>query len=134
MQVIARREKLPDRRQGVTVRLCYRKGEADEIGFDATFNWQEGGRLREVFCELPFREGAQMRGLVDHACIVVSVALQRGATMAGLAATLVEDDLEQRAGSLLGLIIRTGMMIDAERGFMPEGEPPPTPEFLRGLA
>lgn len=116
------REKLPDRRQGVTVKLRYRKDEEGEIAFDATFNWQESGRVREVFCELPFKEGAHIRGLVDHACIAISVALQRGATMASLARTLVEDDLEQRPGSLIGLIVRTGMVLDMEHGFPPEAE------------
>lgn len=122
MQQAHRREKLPDRRRGYRVQLCYRKGEEGEILFHATFNWQEGGRVREVFCELPFKEGAHMRGLVAHACIVASVALQSGATMASLARTLVEEDLKQKPRSLIGLIVRAGAAIDVERGFASETE------------
>lgn len=127
MRIVPRREKLPNRRHGVTVRLCYRK-DLDELAFDATFgfdptvNWPVGARVREVFCELPFKEGADVRALADQACIVMSIALQSGSTMASLAHTLGEDDLEQRPCSLLGLIVRAGMMLDAERGFAAEAE------------
>jgi hypothetical protein len=110
------REKLPDRRCGVTEVLTYRKDEPNEVEFATTFNWEEGGRVREVFC-LAFKEGTDMRTLLHHACIITSVALQCGATMHGLAKALAEEDPERKPASILALIIRAGVTIDEHRGF-----------------
>lgn len=115
------RQRLPSRRQGVTEPLTYRKGEPCEVRFDVTFNWEEGGDwrtrgpVREVFC-MAFKEGTDLRTLLHHACIMTSIALQRGETMAGLAHTLGEGDPNCKPGSILGLIVRAGAAVDAANG------------------
>ena len=108
------RERLPARRQGFTENLIHRKGEENEIKFAATFNWQEHGRLREVFC-LAAKEGSDMRTMLHHACIITSVALQHGATMDKIAHALGEDDTSRKPGSIIGLIVRAGVVIDQQR-------------------
>lgn len=119
------RDKLPPRRQGVTEMLTYRKDEPGEVGFAVTFNWEdvfEGEKntnLREVFC-LAFKEGADMRTLLHHACIIASVGLQHGATMADFAHAMGEDDPAKKPGSILALIMRAGAVIDERRGFGPK--------------
>lgn len=110
------RLKLPERRQGITEVLTYRKDEPGEVKFATTFNWEDGGKVKEVFC-LAFKEGTDLRTLLHHACMVVSVALQSGNSMAGLAKVLGEDNPERPVGSILGLIVRAGVTIDVQRGF-----------------
>lgn len=105
------RARLSNRRQGVTETLTYRKGEPGEIAFDATFNWDAGGPVKEAFC-LAFKEGTDIRTLLHHACIIMSIALQHGATMADLAKGLGEDDPASKPGSILALIVRAGVAID----------------------
>lgn len=116
---MSEREKLPDRRQGITEKLIFRHNEPGELRFHTTFNWEEGGPVREVFCDLPFKEGADMREQMKQVCIVTSVALQSGHTMADLARVAGEDDVAQKPRSIIGLIIRAGVIVDERRGFPP---------------
>lgn len=111
------RDRLPDRRQGITEVLTYRKGEEREVPFQVTFNWQDGGQVGEVFA-LAFKEGTDLQSLLHHSCIITSVALQHGANMADLAHALGEDDPEHKPTSIIGLIIRAGVAIDVQRGFL----------------
>lgn len=110
------RDRLPDRRQGVTEKLTYRKDQPAEIELSATFNWEDRGRVKEAFC-LAFKEGTDLRTLLHHACIIASVGLQHGASMADFAKAMGEDNPERPPGSILALIMRAGVTIDAQRGF-----------------
>ena len=110
------RARLPERRQGETVTLVYHLASGGEIAFAATFNSDESGRVREVFC-LAFKEGTDLRTLLHHACIVTSVALQHGATMHGLAHALGEENTEILPASIMALIVRAGVVVDEKNGF-----------------
>ena len=113
------RQRLPNRRQGVTEPLTYRKDEPGEVRFHVTYNWPDGEPIREVFC-MAFKEGTDLRTLLHQACIITSVALQQGETMAGLAHTLGEDKADREPGSILGLIVRAGAVLDEANGFVRE--------------
>jgi hypothetical protein len=110
------RDRLPNRRQGITEILTYRKDEEGEKQFSVTFNWAEGGQVREVFA-LVFKVGTDLQGMLHQACIITSVALQSGSTMADLARVLGETDRTRRPASIMGLIVRAGVTIDEQRGF-----------------
>lgn len=112
------RERLPDRRQGVNENLIYRKDQPDQVKFAATLNWREEDRIKEVFC-LVAKAGSTLQSLLHHACIIASVGLQHGATMADFAHAMGEDDPEAAPNSILALIVRAGVVIDTERGFPP---------------
>lgn len=111
------REKLPERRQGITEHLEFKRPGKDDIGFAVTFNWEDGGRVREVFA-LAFKEGADLQSMLHHSCILTSVALQSGRTMAELAHSLGEENPARIPGSIMGLIVRAGVVIDEQRGFI----------------
>ena len=107
------RDRLPDRRQGVTEILIHRRDQPGEVEFSATFNWEEGGKVREVFC-LAFKEGTDLQCLLHHVCISLSLGLQHGATMADYAHALGEEDRETPPTSILGLLVRAGVVIDEQ--------------------
>lgn len=53
-------------------------------------NRGEDGRVSEVFCR-PFKSGAEMEGLLDRFCIMLSVALRHGARLEDIAKTMGDD-------------------------------------------
>lgn len=116
----SQRRCLDDRRQGETLTLTYERTRGRAISFDATFNPGADGRIAEAFC-LAFQEGADLRHLLHHACIIASVGLQYGATMADFAHAMGEDDLSKAPGSFMAVIARAGAALDAENGFTREG-------------
>jgi hypothetical protein len=75
-----------------------------------TFGYDEGGIPKEVFAKGP-KEGTEMAHLIDDACVVISLALQHGATPAGLAKSLGSVPDYDRGGdvqkpaSVLGTIL-----------------------------
>lgn len=111
------RERLPDRRQGLTEHLTFRRKDKDDVHFAVTFNWEDHARVKEVFA-LAFKEGTDLQTMLHHACIVTSVALQHGARMSDLAHALGEDDPGKMPTSIMGLIVRAGVAIDEQRGFV----------------
>lgn len=112
-----KRTRLHDRRQGETVTLEHTTAAGHIIEFDATFNPGADGRIAEAFC-LAFKEGADLRHLLHHACIIASVGLQYGATMADFAHAMGEDNPAHKPGSFMGAIVRAGAALDAEYGFV----------------
>lgn len=122
-QECGERQRLPNRRQGYAQNLIFRAGEPGEIHLDATFDWEETGgwrnkgRIREVFC-LAFKEGTDLQSLLHHGCIMISVALQYGATMGDIAHAMGESDLAKKPRSIFGLIVRAGARLDVEHGFL----------------
>lgn len=72
------RERLPDRRPSATVSLSWH-GHA----FAVSVGYAVDGRVREVFAS-GMRGGSDMQRLVDDACVVISIALQCGASSGDL--------------------------------------------------
>lgn len=107
---------LDDRRQGFTVSWSPRIGGV-ELKLCITFNFDNRGRVNEVFCS-GHKEGSHMRAVLTDSCIAISHALQRGASIVELAAAFGEDREEgKKSGppaSVLGAIARQGAII--ERG------------------
>lgn len=92
------REKLPDRRSSLTIRVPYQS-----INLLLTVGWNAEDperRLRGVFCA-SFSAGSDTQTIVVDACILLSRLYQHGDTPAEVAETLKSD-----TPSLLGTIAR----------------------------
>jgi hypothetical protein len=105
------REKLSPRRLALTERLTFRSGLPGEVKFDVTFGYEPGGPVKECFC-LAFKIGADRQDEMHQACIAISVALQSGQSMSDLARIMGEDDPALPPHSMIGLIVRAGVMLD----------------------
>lgn len=106
------RRRLPQRRIGTTIDLEYVLPNGNKVAFSATFNRGDDGNIAEAFCQA-FQEGSELRHLLHHNCIIASVALQHGATMASLAHAMGEDH-PKAPGSFMGAIVRAGAALDRE--------------------
>lgn len=106
MTAAAPRERLPNRRLTVTEDILW--GDHTwlvGIGFD------RGGRAREVFVQ-GVKTGADFEGLLDDACILMSLLLQSGASAQALSHHLCREgapgragaDLETPAASIIGAL------------------------------
>lgn len=109
------RTPLPNLRTGLTIPVKLRRPGRDDLTFDATFNFGACGRVQEVFMRST-KEGNDLSSLLVDGCIAISLLLQRGETMAGLAAAFGENRAEgQMLGppsSPLGAIARAGADLD----------------------
>jgi hypothetical protein len=77
------RERLPDRRPSVTTQLVYEcRLYSVTIGFDPVT-----GRIGEVFTH-GAKVGSAMDGILDDACIALSLMLQHGVEPAALASSM----------------------------------------------
>lgn len=105
------REMLPPHRAAETIEMTVKLGNND-IHFAATFGFNERGEVKELFC-LAFKTGTDLQTLLHQSCMVISLALQHGASTAELARILGEDD-QSPPRSIIGAMIRTGVMLDQE--------------------
>ena len=99
------RATLPARRPNATHHAEHNgKAISITVGYDLT------GRPMEVFAD-GHREGSDMRALMSDACVVISIALQRGATPEELAHSLgtvpayENGEHVQAHASLIGVIV-----------------------------
>lgn len=116
------RNRLPARRQGDTVAATYVGASGNQHRLEVTLNAGPDGRVREVFTRLPqLKRDAEMCELIHHACILASVALQHGASMADLRHALGADNLDQPPISILQLVAQLGAAMDEEAQKSPEG-------------
>ena len=93
------RQRLPNRRPNRTTELIYDGAPyAVAIGFHPTT-----GKAREVFCH-GAKVGSNMDGILDDACILLSLLLQHGADPASLAATMGRLGEGQQRASIIGAI------------------------------
>jgi len=77
------RRRLPDRRPGITAELIHDgRTYAVSVGFDPADAW-----LGEVFAH-GAKVGSNMDGILDDACIALSLLLQHGVEPAALAGTM----------------------------------------------
>ena len=108
------RTPLPTRRQNRTV----------DIGFDGKtytvcVGYDAGGAPKEVFVD-GAKEGSGMRAILADACILASIALQRGAPQVelahslGMAPAFTEGRETVRRASLIGVLV------DALQPLLPE--------------
>lgn len=109
------RVKLPDRRPAVRLRMKWEDNQKNLHIADVSFGFDKAGAIREVFC-LAKKEGSDLQGLVHDACIVTSIALQRGARVAELAKSFGELRTEGqetgRPASVMGYLLRLGASIE----------------------
>jgi hypothetical protein len=126
------REKLSPRRVGITERLTFRPGVPGEVTFDVTFGYELGGPVKEAFT-LAFKLGSDYQDLMHQACMLLSIALQSGQSMADIARVMGEDNPGNPAHSMIGLVVRAGVVLDdwltaqhaLVRGPSPIVTPPP---------
>jgi hypothetical protein len=104
------RNKLPNRRDVVTVKIEHRN-----IQFHISFGFGSDTKIREAFCA-EAKEGTDFHALITDGCILISLHLQTGATLKGLAKSLGEDRLEGNLtgppSSVLGAIVRAGIELE----------------------
>lgn len=107
---------LPARRQAMTQRVVHTSADADEQAYIVTFGAHDG-RVMEIFCSSP-KDGSDLQGMINDACIAISVLLQRGETADGLAKMFGENRAEGALSGLpsspLGTIARVAATIDME--------------------
>jgi hypothetical protein len=104
---------LPSRRPGVSLDLEFSARPGHVVELATHYGFDETHTVREVFC-LPLKTGTDLQTMVHQACIVISMALQHGATMDELARVLGEDG-EEKPRSIIGHIVRVGATLDMER-------------------
>lgn len=75
------RTPLPTRRRNETIATTWQ-----DHAFTVTRGLDDSGHVREVFCDTA--KGGQMADTLDDACVLISIALQHGVTMAELAKSL----------------------------------------------
>lgn len=107
------RTPLRNRRDAVTQRLTFTHTDLSTTIFDATYGVDRNGVVREVFCK-PFKVGVDMNAILRQASMIISVALQHGATMAEIAHVTGEEDLATAPRSVVGLMVRAGAVIDGD--------------------
>lgn len=111
------REKLPQRRHGVTMPVILERPGGNPTKFDVTFNFGEDGRVKEAFMRST-KEGNDFSSLMIDACVALSMLLQHGETMASLLKsfaqyTVVENGVDvPLPTSALGAIARAGADLD----------------------
>ena len=94
------RQKLPNRRMNKTAELIYDGAPyAVTIGFHPTT-----GKAREIFCH-GAKVGSSMDGILDDACIALSLLLQHGVGLASLAATMGRLGEGQQRASVIGALV-----------------------------
>ena len=114
------RSQLPDRRPGTNVEITHKV--PNEPGRDRKYSVTFGFDpktydVREIFI-WPQRTGADLDAVITDACIGISHALQRGASIADLASAFGQlrpegaPDGEYPPASPLGTILRAGIEIE----------------------
>lgn len=106
------RARLPHRRPSVVTTVAWTgKDWPVCFGFDAD------GHIREIFLK-GGKTGSEIEGLVDDACVVLSLLLQHGLGIDALADHLGREGVDPAspAASLIGLAARLGAEIEAEEG------------------
>lgn len=106
------RTRLPNRRPQLAVNESWAGREwRVGMGFDTA------GKVREVFAR-GVKTGQHLEGLLDDACILMSILLQSGMDAAALAAHLGREGVDPAAGaaSLIGQIARRAAAAEREAG------------------
>ena len=99
------RETLPNRRQNETIGLVYNGHEVT-----ATVGYTTDGRPLEVFASVA-KTGTEIAHMVADACVIISLALQHGATPEGLSKSLgrvpdiAKGEDAEKPASLIGEIV-----------------------------
>lgn len=100
-----KRDRLPNRRPNATALVAWQGREiAVSVGFDPAT-----GAPREVFASGP-KEGSDMLATLADACVVISLALQHGASPAALARSLLKvpagfDGDGEAPASVIGAVV-----------------------------
>jgi hypothetical protein len=81
------RDKLPDRRLSVNMKIDFETGSGAHIPLQVTFGFDEAGHVREVFCA-DFKSGSDNHAVVMDSCVLLSRLLQHGTDPDQLAASL----------------------------------------------
>ena len=125
----AGRTRLPDRRHNETFHLAHIWGRATAVEQEevmtVTVGWYPTGQIGEVFvnCENHFNERAI--AMWHDIGVLISIALQRGATLEELASTMTHAEvpvlgrMENVPGSPAGTLL--GHLLDIERRSRQEG-------------
>jgi hypothetical protein len=118
------RDRLPDRRPGVTAHVVHPLAGGGQLKVLVTFGFdKETWTVREMFCA-SFKEGSDNQSLVVDACILLSKALQSGDTLESMKSSLCTPP------SLIGSMIDAGLEIQTtqrrhhrdQRPEQPQGE------------
>jgi len=96
----------------MTLHMQYRMN-GNDVEFAVTYGFDQVARVREVFLK-PFKLGTDMQAILRQDSMVMSVALQHGATMAELVHVLGEDENDKPPRSIIGLIVRAGANLESE--------------------
>lgn len=92
------RMRLPDRRRADT-----RAFEHDGMRFTVTIGFYGDGRPGEVFAH-GARAGSMMDGILDDACVALSLLLQHGVAPHNLAASMGRQG-DDRPASIIGAVV-----------------------------
>ena len=110
------RQRLPSRRESVSMRISHRSGTGDDQHYEVSFGLHDG-RVMECFANSQ-KTGSDLQAIINDACIAMSVLLQHGARAADLAGMFGENCAEGRTSgppaSPLGAIARAAARIDRE--------------------
>jgi len=101
------RARLPDRRPAETIAI-----EHGGMGFDVTVGFYPDGRPGEVFTH-GAKTGSMIDGLLDDACVVVSLLIQNGVEPRALARSMGRLGDEQPA-SVIGAVVDLAARLGAE--------------------
>jgi hypothetical protein len=113
------RVRLPDKRAHFLREVAFRDARGnDHAPYEVGFGPDAAGAVREVFCS-GGKSGSDMQSLIHDGCILMSLALQHGATMADIVHSLSElpdedDESKTRPASPFGAIARAAVALETE--------------------
>ena len=103
------RQRLPQRRPNQTVELTH-----DNMAFSVTLGYDPAtGEPREIFTH-GSKVGSQLDGLIDDACILLSVALQYGIKASSLAGSMGYHGINNEPSSIIGRLVN--LLAEQEQG------------------
>ncbi|HEX4302860.1 MAG TPA: hypothetical protein VHZ78_08700 [Rhizomicrobium sp.] len=95
----------------MTIHMTHSVRGQPDVEFDATYGFDAAVRIREVFCK-PLKLGSDQQLMLRQASMLMSIALQRGASIEELAHVLGEDENDKPARSVIGLMARAGVTLE----------------------
>lgn len=109
------RTAIKDRRANITTSIEWTSSNGPDVKLNVTYGMNDQGYIKEAFCA-GFRAGTDVCALANDACIMMSLLLQHGVTIAHVADACGENRPEGATSgppaSLLGAIAREGVLIE----------------------
>lgn len=117
-KTVGRRIRLATKRDHIVTEIKCADARGNDSIYRVGFGTDRSGHVREVFCS-DGKSGSDRQALLHDGCILLSLALQYGASIKDIAhsmSELTDEDSGSRPASPLGAIAWAGVVIEEDRG------------------